>query len=113
MHHPCPDAKTNITVRCIRFWRRCSKEQGQKERWVPLAFFSRKLSAAEHKYSAFDSKLLGAHQAIKRFRHFVEAKPLQYIPITNLSLALCRVPLSALLAKPDNLLLFPTFRVYY
>ena len=47
----------------------------QKGRWVTLAFFSRKLSAAERKYSAFDRELLGVYQAVKHFHHFVEAKP--------------------------------------
>ena len=47
----------------------------QKGRWVPLAFFSNKLSATEKKYSAFDRELLSAYQAVKHFRHYIEAKP--------------------------------------
>ena len=50
-------------------------EQLQKGCWVPLAFFSRKLSATEKKYSAFDRELLSAYQAVKHFRHYIEAKP--------------------------------------
>ena len=43
--------------------------------WVPIAFFSRKLSSAEKKYSTFDRELLAAYQAVRHFRHFVEGKP--------------------------------------
>ena len=47
----------------------------QNGRWVPLRFFSRKLSAPEKKYSAFDRESLSAYQAVKHFRHYIEAKP--------------------------------------
>ena len=50
-------------------------EQLQQGKWVPLAFYSRKLSSAEKNYSAFDRELLAAYSAIRHFRHFVEAKP--------------------------------------
>ena len=42
---------------------------------MPIAFFSRKLSATEKNYSAFDRELLGSNEAIKHFRHFFEARP--------------------------------------
>ena len=41
----------------------------------PIAFFSKKLTAAEMKYSAFDRELLGVFLAIKHFRHLVEGRP--------------------------------------
>ena len=75
LHHPRPDATTNITVDASDSAIGAQVEQWQKGRWVPLAFFSRKLSSAERKYSAFDRELLGVYQAVKHFRHFVEAKP--------------------------------------
>jgi len=40
--------------------------------WEPLAFFSKKLSPAESKYSAFDRELLAIYFAIKHFQHMVE-----------------------------------------
>ena len=49
-------------------------EQRQGRSWVPLAFFSRKLSNSEKKYSAFDRELLAAYSAIKHFRHFLEGR---------------------------------------
>jgi len=38
------------------------------------AFFSKKLSPTEAKYSAFDRELLAVYLAIKHFRHMVEAR---------------------------------------
>lgn len=42
--------------------------------WEPLAFFSKKLSPAETKYSAFDRELLAIYLAIKHFQHLVESR---------------------------------------
>ena len=42
--------------------------------WHPLEFFSKKLSPAERKYSAFDRKLLAIYRAVRHFRHMVEAR---------------------------------------
>lgn len=42
--------------------------------YEPLAFFSKKLSKAEQKYSAFDRELLAIYRSIKHFKHFVEGK---------------------------------------
>ena len=42
--------------------------------WQPLAFFSRKLSPAQQKYSAYDRELLAIYEAVKYFRHMLEAR---------------------------------------
>lgn len=42
--------------------------------WQPLAFFSRKLSAAQVKYSPYDRELLAIYESIKYFRHMLEAR---------------------------------------
>lgn len=42
--------------------------------WEPLAFFSRKLSPTHQKYSPYDRELLAIYEAIKYFRHMVEAR---------------------------------------
>lgn len=42
--------------------------------WKPIAFFSRKLSSSESKYSAYDRELLAIFRAIKRFRYFIEGR---------------------------------------
>ena len=75
LHHPRSDAKTSITVDASESAIGAQLEIFQKGLWVTIAFFSRKLSQTEKKYSAFDHELLGAYQAVKHFRHFVEAKP--------------------------------------
>ena len=41
----------------------------------PLAFFSKKLSPTEMKYSAFDRELLGVFLSIRHFRHLLEGRP--------------------------------------
>ena len=38
----------------------------------PLAFFSRKLSSAESRYSTFNMVLLAFHYAVRHFRHLIE-----------------------------------------
>jgi len=65
---------TSITVDASESVIGAQLQQMQKGRWVPLAFFSRKLSPTEQKYSAFDRELLSAYQAVKHFRHFIKAK---------------------------------------
>jgi hypothetical protein len=40
--------------------------------WRPLGFFSKKLSPAAVKYSAFDRELLAAFEAVRHFRHQLE-----------------------------------------
>ncbi|XP_017784714.1 PREDICTED: uncharacterized protein LOC108568251 [Nicrophorus vespilloides] len=40
--------------------------------WKPLGFFSKKLTTAEKKYSAYDRELLAIYLAVKHFRHLVE-----------------------------------------
>lgn len=42
--------------------------------WGPLGFYSKKLSSAEIKYTAFDRELLAVYQAIKHFRFFLEGR---------------------------------------
>ena len=55
--------------------------------WQPLGFFSKKLYAAQQKYSAFDRKLFACYAGIRHFRYlldgrrfatFTDHKPLTY-----------------------------------
>jgi hypothetical protein len=59
---------------------------GQKD-WQPLGFFSKKLEAAQQKYSAFDRELFACYSRIQHFRYmldgrwfaiFTDQKPLAY-----------------------------------
>lgn len=49
-------------------------QQQKDNAWQPLAFFSRKISPAQTKYSPYDRELLAIYEAIKYFRHMLEAK---------------------------------------
>ena len=42
--------------------------------WCPLAYFSRRLTPAQQKYSPFDCKLLAMYLAVKYFHYFVEGR---------------------------------------
>ncbi len=66
----------------------CLQQQlpGQKV-WPPLGFFSKKLEAAQQKYSAFDRELIACYARIRHFRYmldgrrfviFTDHKPLTY-----------------------------------
>ncbi len=55
--------------------------------WQPLGFFSKKLEAAQQKYSAFDRELFACYAGIRHFRYmldgrrfaiFTDHKPLTY-----------------------------------
>ncbi|GFS18965.1 Pol polyprotein [Elysia marginata] len=72
--HPQPDAPTSLTVDASNTAVGAQLEQRQGRSWVPLAFFSRKLSDSEKKYSAFDRELLASYSALKHFRHFLEGR---------------------------------------
>lgn len=74
LHHPLPDAPISLTVDASNRAVGAQLEQKQDQHWVPLAFFSRKLSTAEKNYSAFDRELLAAYSAVKHFKHFLEGR---------------------------------------
>lgn len=42
--------------------------------WVPLSFFSRKLSETQKKYSTYDRELLAVYSVIKHYRHMLEGR---------------------------------------
>jgi RNase H-like domain found in reverse transcriptase len=48
------------------------RQRGQS--WRPIGFYSKKLSQAEAKYSAFDRELLAVYSAIIHFQHLVEGQ---------------------------------------
>ena len=75
LHHPKANAPTSITVDASDLAIGAQLDQLHNGYWVPIAFFSRKLSSAEKKYSTFDRELLAAYQAVRHFRHFAEGKP--------------------------------------
>ena len=49
-------------------------QQRAQDGWQPLAFFSRKLSPTRRMYSAYDRELLAIYEAVRHFRHMLEAR---------------------------------------
>ncbi|BHF80219.1 hypothetical protein SprV_0702334300 [Sparganum proliferum] len=49
-------------------------QQSLPDSTVPLAFFSRKLSKAETRYSTFGRELLAAYLTVRHFRHLLEGR---------------------------------------
>jgi len=49
-------------------------QQRAQNPWQPLVFFSKKMSTARQKYSAYDRELLAIYEAVKHFRHMLEAR---------------------------------------
>ena len=49
-------------------------QQRVQDIWQPLAFFSRKLSPAQQKYSTYDRELLAIYEAVRYFHHMLEAR---------------------------------------
>nr|VZI24196.1 unnamed protein product [Spirometra erinaceieuropaei] len=49
-------------------------QQSLPDSTVPLAFFSKKLSKAETRYSTFGRELLAAYLAVRHFRHLLEGR---------------------------------------
>jgi hypothetical protein len=75
------DASARHVGACLQ-----QKSPGRKD-WQPLGFFSKKLEAAQQKYSAFDRELLACSAGIRHFRYmldgrrfaiFTDHKPLTY-----------------------------------
>jgi hypothetical protein len=48
--------------------------QSVKNAWQPLAFFSKRLNPAQQNYSAYHRELLAIYEAVKHFRHMLEAR---------------------------------------
>jgi len=72
--HPKPDAPLAVFTDASDFAIGAVLQQRVDGAWQPLDFFSRKMSPAERKYSAFDRELLAIYRAVRHFRHMVEAR---------------------------------------
>ena len=70
--HPDPSAILSVTADASDV--AVGAVLGQGAAQDPLAFFSKKLSAAESKYSAFDRELLALYLAVKHFHPHVEGR---------------------------------------
>jgi RNase H-like domain found in reverse transcriptase len=72
--HPDPQAAISLTVDASDRHIGAVLQQLEGGSWRPLAFYSKKLDAAQVKYSAFDHELLAAYLAVRHFRYSLEGR---------------------------------------
>ena len=63
--HPVPGAAISLAVNTSDSYVGAVLQQRLRGSWSPLAFFSKKLSSPESKYSAFDRELLAAYSSVR------------------------------------------------
>lgn len=74
LSHPDPTADLDIVTDASLTAIGAVLQQRRGEHWEPLAFYSHKLSSTQSKYSPYDRELLSVYEAIKHFRHMIEAR---------------------------------------
>ena len=105
--HPQPDAPISLSVDDSDTHLGAVLQQLLDGSWAPLAFYSKKLSDAEKKYSAFDCELLAAYSSFRHFRFMLEGREFT-IFMDHKHLALC---LGFLLPGPPvSRVISPTWR---
>ncbi|XP_076384453.1 uncharacterized protein LOC143263180 [Megalopta genalis] len=72
--HPQIGAPLALTCDASDFAVGAVLQQDTGNGWEPIGFFSKKLSAAETNYGAYDRELLAIYLAIKQFRYMVEGR---------------------------------------
>nr|VZI05896.1 unnamed protein product [Spirometra erinaceieuropaei] len=72
--HPAPEAPLSLMVDASTVAVGAVLQQHINNSTRPLAFFSKKLSPAETRYSTFGRELLAIYLAVKNFRHFLEGR---------------------------------------
>lgn len=72
--HPDENAEISITCDASEIAIGATLQQMTKGKWQPIAFFSKKLTQTETRYSAFDRELLAIYSAIKHFRYLAEGR---------------------------------------
>ena len=74
LEHPVPGAHLSLAVGASATHVGVVFQHFRKGSWSPLSFFSRKLLAAEVRYSAFDREVLAVYLAVRHFRFMLEAR---------------------------------------
>lgn len=72
--HPDLDARIALVTDASDTAIGAALQQYKGGAWEPLAFFSRKLSPSQQKYSPYDRELLAIYEGIRYFRHMLEAR---------------------------------------
>ena len=75
LRHPVHRAPVSLAVDASSTHVGAVLQQLVNGAYQPLSFFSKKLSDAEVKYSAFDRELLAAYMSVRHFRFLLEGRP--------------------------------------
>lgn len=71
--HPVSGAEVRLVTDASDIGMGAALEQRSGNSWQPLAFFSKKFTPAETRYSAYDRELTAIYRAIKHFEYFLRA----------------------------------------
>ena len=74
LHHPDSALPLAITSDASNVAIGAVIEQRGPKGWEPLAFFSKKLSDSQQKWSPYDRELHAAHKSVRHFKHMVEGR---------------------------------------
>ncbi|UYV76785.1 hypothetical protein LAZ67_14002014 [Cordylochernes scorpioides] len=74
LNYPQPNSTLSVLVDASNVAVGGVLQQLNDTAWEPISFFSKKLSPAETKYSAFDRELLAAFLSVKNFSYFLDGK---------------------------------------
>ena len=72
LHYPTPNCITSVAVDASDVAVGGVLQQFVDDAWLPISFFSKKLSKGQIKYSTFSKELLAAYLSIKHFRPYIE-----------------------------------------
>lgn len=72
--HPAKDSTLSVMVDASDYAIGATLQQREGDLWRPLAFYTKSLTSAQRKYSAYDRELLAIYSAIKKFRHAIEGR---------------------------------------
>jgi cleavage and polyadenylation specificity factor subunit 1 len=73
LSHPDPSAPLALVTDASTTAMGAVLQQRVDNAWQPLSFF-RNLNPAQQKYSAYDRELMAVFEALKHFRHMLEAR---------------------------------------
>ncbi|UYV66080.1 hypothetical protein LAZ67_4000089 [Cordylochernes scorpioides] len=74
LNYPQPNSRLSVLVDASNVAVGGVLQQLNDTAWEPISFFSKNLSPAETKYSAFDRELLAAFLFVKHFSYFLDGK---------------------------------------
>lgn len=76
LSYPQPDTPLALMTDASNTYVGAVLQQFINDKWIPLGYFSKKMSTPQTKYSTFDRELLAIYLAIKYFQNMVEGRHL-------------------------------------